>query len=84
MVTTRSGLTFTGYVKEKAFRAFDSVTGKELWRARIPASANGNPMTYISPASGRQFVVAAAGGHVMLQSLPLSDTIVAFALPKKP
>ena len=84
MVTTRSGITFTGYVKEKAFRAFDSVTGKELWRARIPASANGNPMTYVSPTSGRQFVVAAAGGHVMLQSLPLSDTIVAFALPKKP
>ncbi|MES2492047.1 MAG: membrane-bound PQQ-dependent dehydrogenase, glucose/quinate/shikimate family [Pseudomonadota bacterium] len=82
MVTTRSGITFTGYVKEKAFRAFDTVTGKELWKARIPASANGNPMTYTSPASGRQFVVAAAGGHVMLQSLPLSDTIVAFALPK--
>jgi quinoprotein glucose dehydrogenase/quinate dehydrogenase (quinone) len=84
MVTTRSGITFTGYVKEKAFRAFDTVTGKELWKARIPASANGNPMTYVSPVSGRQFVVAAAGGHVMLQSLPLSDTIVAFALPKKP
>lgn len=83
MVTTRSGITFTGYVKEKAFRAFDTVTGKELWKARIPASANGNPMTYTSPASGRQFVVAAAGGHVLLQSLPLSDTIVAFALPKQ-
>lgn len=82
-LTTRSGLTFIGYVKERAFRAFDTATGKELWKSRLPASANANPMTYVSPASGRQFVVVAAGGHVMLQSLPLSDTIVAFALPEQ-
>ena len=79
-LATRSGLTFIGYVKEHAFRAFDTVTGKELWRARLPASANANPMTYVSPKSGRQFVVVAAGGHVMLQSFPLNDSIVAFAL----
>jgi len=28
--------------------------------------------------------VVAAGGHVLLQSLPLSDTFVAFALPDAP
>jgi glucose dehydrogenase len=48
---------------------------------RLPASAHANPMTYVSPKSGRQFVLVAAGGHMMLQS-PLSDTFVAFALPK--
>ncbi|WP_068076750.1 membrane-bound PQQ-dependent dehydrogenase, glucose/quinate/shikimate family [Novosphingobium lentum] len=81
-MTTRSGLTFIGSVKEHAFRAFDTATGKELWKARLPASANANPMTYTSPASGRQFVVVAAGGHVNLQSMPLSDTFVAYALPR--
>ncbi len=32
--------------------------------------------------AGRQFVVVAAGGHINLQSTPLSDTFVAFALPE--
>jgi quinoprotein glucose dehydrogenase len=81
-MTTRSGLTFIGSVKERAFRAFDTASGKELWKARLPASANANPMTYLGPKSGRQFVVVAAGGHVNLQSTPLSDTFVAFALPE--
>ena len=80
-MTTRSGLTFIGSVKERALRAFDTASGRELWKARLPASANANPMTYTSPTSGRQFVVVAAGGHVNLQSMPLSDTFVAFALP---
>jgi quinoprotein glucose dehydrogenase/quinate dehydrogenase (quinone) len=81
-MTTRSGLTFIGSVKERAFRAFDTATGRELWKARLPASANANPMTYTGPRSGRQFVVVAAGGHINLQSTPLSDTFVAFALPE--
>ena len=33
-------------------------------------------------ASGRQFVVIAAGGHLALQS-PFGDYIIAYALPKK-
>jgi quinoprotein glucose dehydrogenase len=81
-LTTRSGLTFIGSFKEQTFRAFNTATGKEVWSARLPAGAHANPMTYISPKSGRQFVVVAAGGHVNLQSLPLSDTFVAFALPE--
>jgi quinoprotein glucose dehydrogenase len=82
-MTTRSGLTFIGSFKEAAFRAFNTSTGKEVWKARLPAGAHANPMTYVSPKSGRQFVVVAAGGHTNLQSLPLSDSFVAFALPEK-
>ncbi|MER1077068.1 membrane-bound PQQ-dependent dehydrogenase, glucose/quinate/shikimate family [Pseudomonas aeruginosa] len=81
-VVTRSGLTFTGFAREHAFRAFETATGKEVWRARLPTGAHANPITYISPKSGRQFVVVAAGGHTNLQSYPLSDAIVAFALPE--
>ncbi|MBB4631611.1 membrane-bound PQQ-dependent dehydrogenase, glucose/quinate/shikimate family [Sphingosinicella soli] len=81
-LATRSGLVFIGATQERAFRAFDIRNGRELWRASLPAGGQANPMTYVSPASGRQFVLIAAGGHVMLQS-PLGDSIVAYALPKK-
>jgi quinoprotein glucose dehydrogenase/quinate dehydrogenase (quinone) len=77
---TRSGLVFMGAVRERRFRAFDIRTGRELWSAPLPNSAQANPMTYVSPRSGRQFVVIAAGGHPRLQ-MPAGDTLVAFALP---
>lgn len=78
-LTTASGLTFIGAVREKALRAYDTATGEELWRTRLPASAQTLPMTYSGPRSGRQFIVVSAGGHRMLQS-PVSDTVVAYAL----
>lgn len=80
-LTTRSGLTFIGSVKERTFRAFATETGEELWTARMPASGNANPMTYLGPKSGRQFVVIAATGHGTLQSMPFGHTIEAYALP---
>jgi glucose dehydrogenase len=80
-VITKSGLVFMGAVRERRFRAFDIRTGRELWSAPLPASAHANPMTYISPTSGRQFVVVAAGGHPVLD-MPSDDRLVAFALPR--
>jgi glucose dehydrogenase len=38
-------------------------------------------MIYISPSSGRQFVVIAAGGHDNILSQP-GDFIQAYALPR--
>jgi quinoprotein glucose dehydrogenase/quinate dehydrogenase (quinone) len=78
---TRSGLVFMGAVRERRFRAFDIRTGRELWSAPLPNSAQANPMTYRSLRSGRQFVVISAGGHPRLQ-MPAGDTLVAFALPR--
>lgn len=80
---TRSGLIFFGAQKERTFRAFDTATGKVLWSDRMPASGNANPMTYVGPKSGRQFVVVAASGHVTSQSMPLGRTFRAYALPEK-
>lgn len=80
-MTTRSGLTFIGATQDRTFRAFDTATGKLLWSARLPAGGQANPMTYVSPSSGRQFVVISAGGHMMLRS-PLGDAVVAYALPR--
>lgn len=80
-ITTASGLIFMGATQERTFRALDTQTGKELWSARLPAGGQATPMTYLSPASNRQFVVIAAGGNVALRSKP-GSTIVAYAMPR--
>ncbi|CAN5351599.1 membrane-bound PQQ-dependent dehydrogenase, glucose/quinate/shikimate family [soil metagenome] len=80
-MTTAGGLIFMGSTQESTFRAFDVTTGKEVWSARLPAGGQATPMTYLSPASNRQFVVIAAGGNFALRS-KLGSTIVAYAVPK--
>jgi quinoprotein glucose dehydrogenase len=62
-VTTRSGLTFIAASQDNFLRAYETGTGRELWRGRLPAGGQATPAMYRSPASGRQFVVIAAGGH---------------------
>ena len=78
---TRTGLAFIGATMDHYLRAFDVASGKELWRARLPAAANATPATFTTP-KGRQIVVVAAGGHEVLGS-PSSDYVMAFALPDK-
>ncbi len=79
---TASGLIFLGATQEHAFHAIDLASGKTLWKVRLPAGGQATPMTYLSAASQRQFVVVAAGGNQALQS-GQSDAIIAYALPKQ-
>src|SRR5256712_13768585 len=58
-IVTAGGIVFIGATLEHAIRAFDVETGRELWKADLPAGARATPMTY--QAGGRQFVVIAAG-----------------------
>lgn len=81
-VVTRSGVAFIGAAIDDYLRAYDIRTGKELWRGRLPAGGQASPMTYVSPKTGRQYVVIAAGGHTSLRT-KLGDYVVAFALPAK-
>ncbi len=81
-MTTASGLVFIGATQDRTFRALESASGRILWSVRLPGGGQANPMSYISPRSGRQFVAIAAGGHVVLRS-PLADAIVAYALPRE-
>jgi quinoprotein glucose dehydrogenase len=37
-------------------------------------------MTFVSPSTGKQYVVIPAGGHVSMQT-DIGDAVVAFALP---
>jgi quinoprotein glucose dehydrogenase/quinate dehydrogenase (quinone) len=82
-VATAGGLVFIGAAIDDYLRAFDSKTGKELWRARLPAGGQAAPMTYVSGRTGKQYVVIAAGGHQLMQTT-LGDTLVAYALPGTP
>ena len=76
-IITAGGIVFIGATLDRAFRAFDIETGRELWKAALPAGARATPMTY--EAGGRQFVVIAAGGGGPFGT---GDAIIAFALPK--
>ncbi|NND69543.1 MAG: pyrroloquinoline quinone-dependent dehydrogenase [Halioglobus sp.] len=84
-LVSAGGLTFIGATADNYLRAFDTATGAELWRGRLPAPAIATPMSYIvrsDDGSERQYVVIAAGGNGRLPG-KLSDTLVAFALPDR-
>jgi quinoprotein glucose dehydrogenase len=80
-MTTRSGLIFVAATQERAIRAFTVNGGKLVWKASLPAGGHAAPMSYISPKTGRQFIVIAAGGNASLHS-GADDAVVAFALKK--
>jgi quinoprotein glucose dehydrogenase len=80
-MTTRSGLIFVAATQERAIRAYTVNSGKLVWKAQLPAGGHAAPMSYISPKTGRQFIVIAAGGNVSLHS-GADDAVVAFALRK--
>ncbi len=77
---TAGGLVFIGASADEKFRAFDVETGANLWEVATPASALATPMTYA--VDGRQFVVVAAGGHIVTGFRNVSDYLVAYALPR--
>jgi quinoprotein glucose dehydrogenase len=78
-IVTAGGVAFLGSALDYYLRAYDVTTGEVLWRARLPAGGQASPMSYWSPASQRQFVVIAAGGHGTLGTRQ-GDSILAFAL----
>ena len=79
-MATQGGLVFFAATQDYYLRAFDSSNGKELWKARLPVGSQGTPMSYVSPKTGKQYVVISAGGA--RQSPDHGDYIVAYALDK--
>ncbi len=77
-MVSAGGLVFTAAAMDNYFRAFDSETGKELWKFELPAGGQATPMTYT--LKGRQFLVIAAGGHGKLGTKQ-GDYVIAFTLP---
>ncbi len=76
-MATAGGLVFTAAAIDPRLHAFDADTGKEVWSAELPASAQSTPMTY--QLGGTQYVVICAGGHGKLKS-KMGDSVVAFTV----
>lgn len=77
-MATQGGLVFFAATQDYYLRAFDSSNGKELWKARLPVGSQGTPMSYISPKTGKQYVVISAGGA--RQSPDHGDYVIAYSL----
>jgi quinoprotein glucose dehydrogenase len=77
-MASAGGLVFTAAAMDNYLRAFDTETGKELWKYELPAGGQATPMTYA--LNGKQYVVIAAGGHGKLGTKQ-GDYVIAFTLP---
>ena len=78
---TAGGLVFFAGTQDFYLRAYDAHTGKELWKHRLPVGSSATPMTYVSPRTGRQYVVVSVGGAA--RSPKTGDYLMAFALPER-
>ena len=74
-LVTAGGLLFIAGTRDQMLRAFDTQTGKLLWRYRLPNAGFATPITY--SVDGTQYIVIAAGGG---RGLPTGGNYLAFAL----
>lgn len=78
-LSTQGGLVFIAGTQDYYLRAFNSATGEEAWKGRLPVGSQGGPMTYVSPKTGKQYIVITASGA--RQSPDRSDLVIAYGLP---
>jgi quinate dehydrogenase (quinone) len=78
-LSTQGGLVFIAGTQDFYLRAYNSADGTEAWKARLPVGSQGGPMTFVSPKTGKQYVVITAGGA--RQSTDRGDYVIAYALP---
>src|SRR5690606_21356864 len=79
-LATASGLVFFAGTQDYYLRAFDSHSGEEMWKARLPVGSNATPMSYTA-SDGRQYIVINAGGAAR-SNKDRGDYIIAYALPE--
>ena len=96
-MTTRGGLTFLSSTMDATVRAYDVRTGEEKWSSDLPGNGQSTPMSYVSNASGRQFLIVtvpnpswrypadAETGYLDPQSVRdgKGGYVIAYALPDK-
>ena len=66
-ILTKGGLIFFGSIQGK-LRAIDVETGRQIWSDSLVRSSGATPMSYMSPNTGRQYVLVT----VPLSSLDLT------------
>ena len=75
---TAGGLLFFAGFQDYYLRAYDAATGRVLWRQPLPVGSSATPMTYVSPRTGREYVLISVGGAG--HSKDVGDYVMAFAL----
>ena len=75
-IVTAGGVIFIGAAIDRQLHAYDTDTGRELWRGDLPASGKATPMGY-RLSSGEQFVAIAVGGG---DAWGAGDAVVTFHL----
>ncbi|WP_367605479.1 glucose/quinate/shikimate family membrane-bound PQQ-dependent dehydrogenase [Teichococcus wenyumeiae] len=79
-IMTAGGVAFLSGTIDYYVRAYEVTSGRELWKARLPAGGQATPITYLG-RDGRQYVVVVAGGHGSLGT-KAGDSVIAYALPR--
>jgi quinoprotein glucose dehydrogenase len=79
-VVSASGLIFIAAATDNLIRAIDLASGKTLWTKKLPGGGQSTPMLY--QANGREYLVIYPGGHHFMET-PVSDEVVAYALPQR-
>ena len=78
-LATQSGLVFFAGTQDFYLRAYNSRTGEEIWKSRLPVGTQSGPITYRSKKTGKQYVVIFAGGSP--HSPKTGDDVIAYSLP---
>ena len=91
-VTTAGGIIFSAGAFDNTVRATNLMNGEELWNHSIPFTAQGTPMTYLSPQGNQTLIVVVpvfnstrGSGYLPLpaeEEDPLGGYIFAFRLPE--
>ena len=77
-VVTAGGLIFVAATTDNLIHAIDVESGETLWTDKLPGGGQTTPIVF--EQDGRQFVVIAPGGHHFMET-PVSDAVIAYALP---
>ncbi|MDB5031855.1 PQQ-binding-like beta-propeller repeat protein [Mucilaginibacter sp.] len=78
-VVTGGGLLFIAATYDENLRAFDTKTGKVIWKYKLPAGGFATPISYM--VNGKQYVTIVCGGT--RYNLKPGGTMLTFALPNK-
>ena len=78
-MTTAGGLVFFAGFQDYYIRAYDGQSGKLVWQYALPVGSSATPISYVSPATGKQYIAISVGGAA--HSPDNGDYVMAFSLP---
>jgi hypothetical protein len=76
-MTTAGGLVFFAGFQDYYIRAYDAKNGRLAWHYALPVRSSATPISYVSPATGKQYIAISVGGAA--HSPDNGDYVMAFA-----